>query len=179
MAMTTVCKDKDGAWQFMREILSENTSSGPGYRFWGLPINKTMFDRLFEEAMTQEYYTDDDGNEVPVPRMGYFTETGATINIGLENIYYHISPGSSAQEVSSYFDEPQDEIAYIYAMTREDVDQVLEVLDNVYSAGGMYDDRMMNIIYEGAESYFNGTATAQDAARVIQSRASVYIAEQS
>jgi len=38
---------------------------------------------------------------------------------------------------------------------------------------------LMNIIMEGASDYFNGRySTAQEAARVIQSRAAILIAEQ-
>jgi len=40
-------------------------------------------------------------------------------------------------------------------------------------------DPLLDIVFEGIDDMFAGRATAQDAARIIQSRASVYVAEQS
>jgi ABC-type glycerol-3-phosphate transport system substrate-binding protein len=186
MAMTTGCKDKDGAWQFMREILYESTSSGPGSRFfWGFPINMAMFNNMFEEAMTQEYYTDEDGNEQPIPKLGYYPSSGGFSFFDSSTFGSYISTVSSVSVSSvprpdmGYGGFQEEEVVYVYAMTREEADQILELIETVSSISGRYDESLMTIITEGAESYFNGRATAQDAARVIQSRASVYIAEQS
>ena len=66
----------------------------------------------------------------------------------------------------------------VYATTQEEADQILAVINSVTTVSG-YDESLMKIIQEGAEDYFNGRSTSQDAARVIQSRASIYVAEQS
>ena len=63
-------------------------------------------------------------------------------------------------------------------MTREEADQLLALIDSVSSVV-IQNDALMTIINEGAEDFFNGRNSAQDAARIIQSRATIYIAEQS
>jgi hypothetical protein len=59
-----------------------------------------------------------------------------------------------------------------------EVNQVLALID---SASGIAsrDEALMNIVMEGAADYFSGRSSAQDAARVIQNRVSIYVAEQS
>jgi len=65
----------------------------------------------------------------------------------------------------------------IKAMTREDVDQIHALIESSVSiASG--NDALINIIMEGAEDYFNDLISAQDAAKVIQNRADIYISEQ-
>ena len=66
----------------------------------------------------------------------------------------------------------------IGAVTQEEADQIIALIDSVSGASG-WDEALSNIILEDAKDFFNGISTAQDAARVIQSRASIYISEQS
>jgi len=51
----------------------------------------------------------------------------------------------------------------------------------INSANGIVsnDDALWNVISESASNFFSGQSTAQDAARVIQNRATIYVAEQS
>ena len=66
----------------------------------------------------------------------------------------------------------------IGAVTQAEVDKVLELIEN--SSGiASYDEALMNIIMEGAKDFFSGRSSANDAARIIQNRASIYISEQS
>jgi len=62
-------------------------------------------------------------------------------------------------------------------LAQADVDQIMAVIDSISGSVGQ-DDALWNIISEGAINYFNGQSSAQDAARIIQNRASTYIAEQ-
>lgn len=69
LAMTTACKDKAGAWEFMRYLLTEefqNTKRG-----WQLPTNKAAFDSVLEEAMKKEYITDENGQQVEASKGGW------------------------------------------------------------------------------------------------------------
>ena len=174
MAMTTACKDKEGAWEFMRHILAEITQRDV-YRY-GFPINKASFDEMFNDIMTQEYHTDEDGNETPIPKVGYYPMSGGYQTFSAESYGFYASV-ISRNTGYGYYEE--EEMVYIYAMTQEEADQILMLFDTMSGVAGRYDESLMNIITEGAENYFNNRATAQDAARVIQSRASLYIAEQS
>lgn len=58
IAMSSTCKDKDGAWEFMKIFLSEDYQTSNA---WSLPTNKAVFDKKVEEANTVTYYTDGDG----------------------------------------------------------------------------------------------------------------------
>lgn len=65
-AMTTACENKEGAWQFIRSLITEDAQKDE----WnGLPINQKVFDDRLAEAMKQEY--DEDGNPISNGGMGY------------------------------------------------------------------------------------------------------------
>jgi len=63
-------------------------------------------------------------------------------------------------------------------LTQAQIDQVRELIRLTPNVAG-FDDILMNIVSEGASDFFGGRGSAQDAARVIQSRVSIYVAEQS
>lgn len=78
IAMTTSCKNKDGVWQFMRRILSEEYQKDNN---WYLPIVQKIYDQRLADAMKQEYETDENGKQVPVSRGGFSTGNGQMVNI--------------------------------------------------------------------------------------------------
>ncbi|MCL2045142.1 MAG: hypothetical protein FWG88_01990 [Oscillospiraceae bacterium] len=180
ISMTSACKDKEAAWNFMRDVLADNdTSDYNAYTFYsyGFPINKAAFDRMLDGVMTQEYYTDTEGNEIPVPKIGIYPDGGWTyFDVDYYGYVYEYIKENGAE---SYYGMNYADFQYIYVMTQEQADQILEIFDTVNVVSGVYDESLMEIIQEGAESFFNGRAIAADAARVIQSRVSIYIAEQS
>jgi len=76
IAMTSSCKSKDGAWQFMRTLLSADYQDSLS---WGYPISQKAFDKKLAEAMKQEYTTDENGNKVKVSSGGMGMAGGATV----------------------------------------------------------------------------------------------------
>jgi len=78
IAMTTSCKNKDSAWQFMRRILSEQYQKDNN---WYLPIVQKIYDQRLADAMKQEYETDENGKQVPVSRGSFGTGNGQMVNI--------------------------------------------------------------------------------------------------
>jgi len=64
------------------------------------------------------------------------------------------------------------------AMSQEEADQIMELINSVTGTSSQ-DQVLSDIISEDATEFFNGRRTAREAARIIQSRASIYIAEQS
>jgi ABC-type glycerol-3-phosphate transport system substrate-binding protein len=141
LSMTSKCSDKDGAWEFMRTIISEDSQ---GSRGWGFPVNKTAFNKRLEDAMTPQTYIDEYGNEVEMSQGG----------IG-------------------WGDGPMVEL---FALTQQDADLLMALIGSL-SGTSSQNEALMNIINEGATDFFNGRNSAQDAARVIQSRATILIAE--
>ena len=63
-------------------------------------------------------------------------------------------------------------------LTQADADQILALIDSVSGSAGQ-DEALWNIIRENATDYFSGRSSLQDAVRVIQNRASTFVAEQS
>jgi ABC-type glycerol-3-phosphate transport system substrate-binding protein len=62
--------------------------------------------------------------------------------------------------------------------TVSDMDLLLEHIESITTMVRV-DESLWNIISESASNFFNGQISAQDAARIIQNRASIYISEQS
>jgi hypothetical protein len=130
-AITSKCKDVDGAWAFMRTFLMEDWQSE---RTWqGMPVNRNVFERMINDAMKENEH------------QGSMGWNGFTIEM-----------------------KP---------LTQADIDKIMALLDSVSGSVGQ-DEVLWNIISESASNFFNGTSTVQDAVRVIQNRASIYVAEQ-
>lgn len=69
----------------------------------------------------------------------------------------------------------EDEL-YIYALTQEELDlfmEIYEACDNFYS----YDQDITNLISEEAAAFFDGQKTADETAKLIQDRVSLYVME--
>lgn len=65
LAVSATCEDPDGAWEFMKIILSEDYQDDLSYSF---PVRRSSLDKILEKAATPEYYTDENGNKVEVPK---------------------------------------------------------------------------------------------------------------
>ncbi|MBQ4416332.1 MAG: extracellular solute-binding protein [Butyrivibrio sp.] len=63
-------------------------------------------------------------------------------------------------------------------LTQEDVDQVMELFNTVDSAYE-YDDTLMNMVQEETTPFFKGQKTAEECAKILQSKAQIYIDENS
>ena len=69
--------------------------------------------------------------------------------------------------------EPQE----IYALDVEQVAQIRELIETTTKAAD-YNDSIFNIVNEQAAAFFEGQKTAEDVARLIQSKANIYVNEQ-
>ena len=149
LCITTACKDKAGAWAFIRSTLSEEYQKN----LWNFPILRSAFDAMAGKAMTQEYQTDANGSQV-------LDENGDPIPI---------SSGGM-----SYGDEPMIEL---YAVTQEQYDTVMELIESTTNFLD-YDQSVLSIITEEAAGYLAGDRSVEEASRLIQSRVNLYIQEQ-
>ena len=138
LAITTSCKNKDAAWEFVRTLLTEDYQKN---NTWSLPTNKNVFDDKIKEAMTEEI--DADGNRVAK---------------------------------SFYYDGSDNEIA-VYAMTQEQVDKLMDLINSVDSVIE-FDNSMQDIISDELNGFFNGEISAEETAKHIQSRVNLYVSEQ-
>ena len=158
LAMSTTCKDKEGAWSFLREVLLPQYAGSDGDSLWwgrgGFPTNKADFEWMAKEAMTPAgYETDEDGNQV-------LDENGDPIEVS----NYTIGWGNG-MSIS------------VYATSQEEYDQIMALYNAVDRMSGQ-DREVMEIVSTVAGSYFAGDRSLDDAAALMQNRANNYINEQ-
>jgi len=148
-AVSTSCRDKDAAWQFLRSFLTEKEQLSA----WGLPVNRSAFDKLLKDAMTPEYRKDADGN----------------IMVDANGEKLQVSKGQYGRADGS--------IVNIYAMTQEQADQLMELISTTTKVEN-YNDSIFGIVNEQAQAFFAGQKSAEEVARLIQSKANIYVNEQ-
>jgi len=132
-AITSKCKDVDGAWAFLRSFISEEWQKENSWR--GIPVSKKVFDDMIKKHMNED-------------------EVGGRAMHWGDNFTVELK-----------------------ALTEPEADQIMSLINSVTSTVGQ-DDALWNIISEGAADYFNNRSSAQDVVRIIQNRASIYVAEQ-
>lgn len=119
--------------------------------FWGFPSNRKQLDNKAKEAVTVETYTwtDEDGVEHEEVASG-----GSSVTYGDGWTYEYHTP------------------------TQEEVDQILALIE-VASPAASQNSEIMTIISEEAEAFYKGQKSAEEVAAVIQSRAQIYVSENS
>ncbi len=148
-AMSSKCSDKQAGWQFLRSfLLEENQKNG-----WGLPTNVNAFNAMLKKSMTPEYRKDADGNFV-------LDQNGEKIQVSRGS--YGMADGS---------------IKYVYALTQEQADKLLDVIMTTTKVADE-SDSIFDIVNEQAQAFFAGQKSAEEVARLIQSKANIYVNEQ-
>jgi ABC-type glycerol-3-phosphate transport system substrate-binding protein len=148
-AMSAKCADKDAAWAFLRTVLSESYQEN----IWGLPINKNAFDKKLEEVMTPEYEKDAEGNIK-------LDENGEKIQISRGGI--GMADGS---------------VHEIYAMSQEQADKLLELINTTTRVVNT-NNSLIQIETEEAQAFFAGQKSAEEVAKLTQSKVNIYVNEQ-
>lgn len=94
----------------------------------------------------------------------------------LERDFYELEDGTK-----EYYDESiwiNGEEMKLEAMTREDIDQVYALFESIDSAY-QYDETLMNMVQEETAPFFKGQKSAEECAKILQSKAQIYIDENS
>lgn len=147
-AMSSSCQNKEAAWQFLRNFLTEDYQNNSYY----LPTNKNAFEKNLERGMEVTYQQDANGNYI-------LDENGERIPQ---------SRGTLSDGVSTY---------EIYATSPRQAEQLREVIDSATKMMD-YDTSIIDIVKEQAAAYFAGQKSAEETAKLIQSKANIYINEQ-
>ena len=150
LSITSTCKDKDGAWQFVRMLFTEDYQREVNY--YGIPTNTALFNEQLKDLMTLKYQTDGDGNYI-------LDDNGEKI----------VEP-----KATYWFDENNQ--YEIDVLTQEQIDQIM-ALYNGTNLVQNDDESIMSIITEETAGYFAGQKTLDDTVRLIQNRVSLYVAE--
>lgn len=151
-AMTSRCRDKEGAWEFLREILLPQSRENEYFYPGSFPVNKEDFTAVVNRAMEKEWQLDENGEKV-------LDDSGQPIEV---------SKGGwmiDDMEIS------------IYAMKQEQLDRFMELYQSIDAVSGS-DDTIIGIVEEETELFFQGDKTAEQAAEIIQNRVSLYVSEQ-
>lgn len=148
-AMSAKCTDKDAAWAFLRTVLSESYQKN----IWGLPINKNAFDKMLKDAMTPQYEMDAEGN----------------ILLDEDGNRKQVSRGGIGMANGSVYE--------IYAMTQEQADKLIELINSTTRVMNS-NDSLTQIAIEEAQAFFAGQKSAEEVARLTQSKVNIYVNEQ-
>ena len=147
-AMSSSCKDKDAAWQFLRSFLTQEYQEKGSY----LPTNMKVFDKQLEKAMEVKYQKDSNGNYI-------LDENGERKPVAI---------GMFSDGINTY---------EIYATSPRQAEQLREVIASSTKLADN-DRSITDIVTQQAAAYFAGQKSAQDVAKLIQSKANIYINEQ-
>lgn len=153
LAMSSKCRDKDGAWAFMRKLLLPRLDEEDSYCDM-MPTNRTDFDFLVRKSMEPQYQEDEEGNRI-------LDGNGNPIPLPL---------GSSWISDSVELELPRP--------VQEDYDRFMD-LYNATDSVSYQDENITKIVTEEAAAYFYGDRSLEDIARQIQSRVSIYVSENS
>ena len=148
-AITKNCKDPEAAWQFLRSFFTEDFQEG----LWNFPSNRKAFDAKLKEAMTPVYMTDADGN------------------------YILDENGNKIEESQGGFGWGDGAMVEIYAMTQEQADKLMELIESTEKVVN-YDSSIYDIVAEQSAAFFAGQKSAEEVAKLVQSKANIFVNEQ-
>ena len=158
MAISSVTKYPDAAWSFICSIIEQMNQVGDDtYSYYGFPVSQAAFDAEMTDVMTEQYQLDENGEQVD------WDEDGQPDKV-IRGSYDTVENGKTV-----YKD--------VYALTQEDIDQILGVISNTHSVYD-YDQEILDIITDEVAAYFAGDKDVQTTANMIQSRVNLYVQEQ-
>ncbi len=157
MAISSVTKYPDAAWDFVCSIIKKMNTIDEDNYYYGFPISQAAFDAEMTDIMTEQYQLDENGEQVDWDGDG--------------------EPDKAIR--GSYETMENGETVYkdVYALTQEDIDQILGVINSTRSVYD-YDQEILDIITDEVAAYFAGDKDVQTTANMIQSRVNLYVQEQ-
>ena len=157
MAISSVTKYPDAAWDFVCSIIKKMNTIDEDNYYYGFPISQAAFDAEMTDIMTEQYQLDENGEQVDWDGDG--------------------EPDKAIR--GSYETMENGETVYkdVYALTQEDIDQILGVINSTRSVYD-YDQEILDIITDEVAAYFAGDKDVQTTASMIQSRVNLYVQEQ-
>ena len=146
------CKNKEAAWEFIRTFMTEEYQEN---NVWNFPSNIHSYETKKSNAMTPTYMKDDNGKIMVDP------ETGEKM----------------MEEKGGYWDNEKDEWVSIYSYSEEEIGKIESVINSTTRIYAQ-DEAINDIVKEQVEAFFAGQRSAEDVAKLIQSKAMIYVNEQ-
>ncbi|MBR1566387.1 MAG: extracellular solute-binding protein [Oscillospiraceae bacterium] len=150
-AMSSKTPYKDACWQFLRGFLTKDYQVSNVY---SLPSRLDVFDERAEEATTIQYQKNEEGQFL-------LDDDGEKIPIVR----------------STMWNKDTQKAEEIYALTEDQVQQIRELILTTTKVAD-YDQAILDIVTEQAAPYFAGQKTAEEVAKLVQSKANIYVNEQ-
>lgn len=176
-AISAKSENKEAAWQFVSRILTadyQNEQNKYGY-YNGFPTNKAAFDEMFTAEATPEFNTYSDVARTYTEVESNSSDSKLTER---EPFYSGATNAEGVHETSKATYGFGDNFTVdVYAMTDYEKEVILELLKNT-TTFMRYDTSLSDIIDEEIQPFFKGEKSAADAAKMIQSRATIYVNEQ-
>ena len=148
-AMSSSCTEKETAWQFLRTFFTEEYQKS----IYALPVNKAAYQAKLEQAMQMQYEKDAGGNFI-LDENGEKKPLARMVfvdTLGKENKYY--------------------------ALSQEEADKLTELVTGTTRTLSQ-DESIFSIVEEQSEAFFQGQKSAEEVARLIQSKVNIYVNEQ-
>ena len=148
LAISAKSANQDAAWQFVRKFFTEKYQTENVYSF---PTNRAAFDAKLKRAMTPIWQTDENGKYILDENGNKIEQSQGTWGWGSITIE-------------------------MYALTQEEADSIVDVINattRVYS----YDEDIMDIITSEAAAFFAGQKSADEVAKLVQSKANIKVNE--
>ncbi|MBQ9143012.1 MAG: extracellular solute-binding protein [Lachnospiraceae bacterium] len=160
-SINAASKQKEGAWAFLRFLLSEEYQRKYVQNF--SPLKELLEEQLrfYSTPLTYTFYDEKTKQE-------YTYTTGHTL-----------PRTTSATEVTpAYVAEHGTASIVIDCMSAEQLETVRRLIDNSRTACFDWDATAQNIIFEEAEYYFNDERSLDEVMSIIENRMNIYLAEQ-
>ena len=150
-AISSACKNKEAAWQFLRTFF---TSDYQKKNISCFPSRKDVFEEKAQEYSTVQYLKNSDGK--------YSLDAkGEKIPIVR---YFRWNPETGSSEM-------------VYATTPEQVERVRRLILSTTRVAN-YNQALLDIVEEQAAPFFAGQKSAEEVAKLVQSKANIYVNEQ-
>ena len=152
-AITANSRHKEGAWDFIESCIRHRNLSD---YYDGFPVRKDMRKELFDLFMEKRYKTDEAGN-----------------------ILYDEATGEPVEERRGIHRFNNVDFSF-YSMTKEQIDVLEAFLNQPLAAREIANNRekeMYLIFNEEVQPYLLGQKSAEDVAKIIQSRLQLYLDE--
>ena len=148
IAMSAACKDKEGAWSYMRQVLLPRSEDELYSQFY---VNRSDFDKAIEMSMEPNYQYDENGEKI-LDENGQPLVWNDTVWIG------------------------NDQELDVERPTQADYDQFM-ALYNAIDRMDHYDENIYNIVNDLCGAYFSGDRSLEETVNQIQSRVKLYVNE--
>lgn len=149
-AMSSKSEHKDAVWQFLRTFFTEDGQKN----IYSIPTNINVYNKNLKEAMTPQYEKNADGSYK-------LDEDGNKIEVSRGG--YGTASGKTVE---------------FYSLSQEQADKLWNILTSTTALYDFSSNSIFEIVSEQSQAYFAGQKSVDEVAKLVQSKANIYVNEQ-